>query len=49
MGEAAWRAFERGFSVDTPEFVNRFRVIREVDEARMAQAQLQRVNNLEAW
>jgi hypothetical protein len=49
LGEAAWRAFERGFSVDTPEFVNRLRVIREVDEARKAQAQLQRGNNLEAW
>lgn len=49
LGEAAWRAFERGFSVDTPEFVNRLRVIREVDEARKAQDELQRVNNLEAW
>ena len=49
LGQAAWRAFERGFSVDTPEFVNRLRVIREVDEARKAQAQLQRGNNLEAW
>ncbi len=49
LGEAAWRAFERGFSVDSPDFVNRLRVIREVDEARKAQAQLQRVSNLEAW
>ena len=49
LGEAAWRAFKRGFSVDSPDFVNRLRVIREVDEARKAQAQLQRVSNQETW
>lgn len=49
LGEAAWRAFERGFSVDSPDFVNRLRVIKEVDDARKAQAQLQRASNLEAW
>ena len=49
LGEAAWQAFKRGFSVDSPDFVNRLRVIREVDEARKAQAQLQRVSNQETW
>lgn len=49
LGEAAWRAFERGFSVDSPDFVNRLRVIREVDEARKTQAQLQLASNLDAW
>ena len=49
LGDAAWRAFERGFSVDSPVFLNRLRVIREVDEARKSQAQLQRTSNVEAW
>ncbi len=49
LRDAAWRAFERGFSLDSPNFVNRLRVIKEFDEARKAQAQLQRASNLEAW
>ena len=49
LGEAARRAFEQGFTANLPGFANRLRAIKEIYEARKAQAQLRRATNLEAW
>ena len=49
LGEAARRAFEQGFTANLPGFANRLRAIKEIYEARKAQAQLRRGTNLEAW
>lgn len=49
LTEAAKRAFERGFTYNQPAFTARLRTIKEVDEARRAQAQLRRESNAEVW
>jgi len=49
LTEAAKRAFERGFSFNLPALAARLRTIKEVDEARRAQAQLRRASNAELW
>ena len=49
LSEAAWRAFGKGFTADLPGFESRLRMIREVGEARKAQAHLHRETNIDAW
>ena len=49
LTESAKRAFERGFSFNPPALAARLRTIKEVDEARRAQAQLRRASNAEIW
>lgn len=49
LTEAAKRAFERGFTYNQPAFTASLRTIKEVDEARRAQAQLRRESNADVW
>jgi len=49
LGDAAWTAFGRGFTASLPGVASRLRMIKEVDEARKAQAQLRLAGNTEAW
>ena len=49
LGVVARNAIERGFTVNLPGFAARLRMVDEIEQARMTQAQLRRSNNLEAW
>ena len=49
LGEVARKAIERGFTVNLPGFAARLRMVDEIEQARITQAQLRRNSNLEAW
>ena len=49
QGDAARKAIERGFTVELPGFAARLRMIDEIEQARITQAQLRRSTTNEAW
>jgi hypothetical protein len=49
VGELTWRAFDRGFTASPPGITERLRTIKEVDEARRAQADLRRASKEAVW
>ncbi|GEM_PF-1974809 len=49
LGEVTWTAFDRGFNASLPGVAERLRTIKEVDEARRAQADLRRASKEAAW
>ena len=49
LGDVARKAIERGFTVKLPGFGARLRMIDEIEQARITQAQLRRSANNEAW
>ena len=49
QGDAARKAIERGFTVKLPGFAARLRMIDEIEQARITQAQLRRKTTNEGW
>lgn len=49
VGEAAWRAFDRGFATNISGFAHRRARVREIDQSRRTQAELQRNVHKKAW
>ena len=49
IGDAAWRAFDRGFATNIRGFANRRAMVREIDQSRKTQAELQRTVHKNAW
>ena len=49
LGDAARKAIERGFTVNLPGFAARLRMVDEIEQARLTQAQLRRSTTNEAW
>ena len=49
IGEAAWRAFDRGFATNIRGFARRRAMVREIDQYRRTQAELQRNVHKKAW
>ena len=49
LGDVARKAIERGFTVNLPGFATRLRMVDEIEQARITQAQLRRSTNKEAW
>lgn len=49
IGDAAWRAFDRGFATKITGFANRRAMVREIDQSRRTQAELQRNAHKNAW
>ena len=49
IGDAAWRAFDRGFATNITGFANRRAMVREIDQSRRTQAELQRNVHKNAW
>ena len=49
LGDAAWRAFNQSFAEGLRGPASRWRFVKEIYEARMVQARLQRASNKDAW
>jgi len=49
ISEAAWKAFDRGFAVNTKGLPNRWETVREIDQALKSYSALQRTTHQEAW
>lgn len=49
ISEAAWKAFDRGFAVNTKGLPNRWETVREIDQAMKSYSALQRATHQEAW
>ncbi len=49
LGEVTWRAFGQGFTASPPGITERLRTIKEIDEARRAQADLRQASVEAAW
>lgn len=49
LGDAAWRAFNQSFAEGLRDPASRWRFVKEIYEARMIQARLQRASNKDAW
>jgi len=49
IGDAAWRAFDRGFATNIRGFANRRAMVREIDLSRRTQAELHRNVHRKAW
>lgn len=49
IGKAAWQAFDRGFATNLTGFARRRAMVREIDQSRRTQAELQRNIHKMAW